>query len=482
LLLTHAHIDHSGLLPKLYRHGFRGRILATTATAELCGVLLPDSAHVQQMEVERKNRKLQRAGRPLLQPIYTVEEAYQCQALFQPVEYRRVIGLTPEIKVCFYEAGHILGSASIKVWVRHGGGETSVVFSGDVGKRDQPLVNDPDPPTATDYLVLESTYGNRRHPGSAQDGFRRLASIISETRRRGGNVLIPAFAVERTQDILFALGQLIREGVLDPGEVYLDSPLAVAATEIFCRHVDWLDEETQIAAVERGGTCPFLLPGLKLARTAEESMAINQVRSGAVIIAASGMCDAGRIKHHLKHNLWRPECTVLLVGYQAEGTLGRRLKDGATSVTIHGEEIAVKARIEHMDDFSAHADQEGLVWWVKAFRRPPRTVFLTHGEHDALLALALRLRDELGMKVVVPKWLEEYALPAGEKTAPGKTLPDEVAAGEEADPTLQEIEAEFEELKKDLEAWRRREISAGRYLTVLQRLKKWRQEVSGSGT
>lgn len=478
LLLTHAHIDHSGLIPKLYRHGFRGRILATAPTVDLCRVLLPDSAHIQEMEVERKNRKLQRAGKPLLQPIYTVEEAYHCQRLFQPVEYRRVLGLTPEVKACFYEAGHILGSATLKIWANDGDGEVTVVFSGDIGKTDQPLVNDPMPPAGADYLVMESTYGGRLH-GNRDDSLHRLAQIIADTRRRGGNVLIPAFAVERTQDVLYALELLKQRGELEPGPIYLDSPLAVAATEIFCRYLPYLDEETQAMAVDRGGACPFLLPGLKLARTAEESMAINQVKEGAIIIAPSGMCDAGRIKHHLKHNLWRPECTVLLVGYQAEGTLGRRLLDGAKEVTIHGEEVAVRARIEQLDGFSAHADQEGLVVWARSFRQRPRQVFLTHGEEEALAALRQRLETELGLTTVVPRWQEEFALPPvlPEAQAAG-TVPEaatEVAAT--GGPTLQELEAEFNSLKGELEGWLKRQVERGDYLAAARQLARWRREV-----
>lgn len=478
LLLTHAHIDHSGLIPKLYRHGFRGRILATAPTVDLCQVLLPDSAHVQEMEVERKNRKLRRAGRPLIQPIYTVEEAYHCQRLFQPVAYRQVLALTPEVKACFYEAGHILGSASIKVWARDAEGEVSIVFSGDLGKVDQPLVNDPMPPTSADYLVMEATYGARRHQ-EQRDLLARLAQVIAVTRRRGGNVLIPAFAVERTQDVLFALGLLIQQGQLAPDHLYLDSPLAVAATEIFCRYIPYLDEEAQAMALERNGACPLLLPGLRLARSAEESMAINQIREGAVIIAASGMCDAGRIKHHLKHNLWRPECTVVLVGYQAEGTLGRRLLEGAKEVTIHGEEIAVRAEIVQMDGFSAHADQDGLVAWARAFRRKPQQVFLTHGEEEALHTLSDRLGAELGLATAVPRWLEMFPLPACARSSPApagkETAAAEVAAAEA--PTLQQFEADYNALKGELERWFRRRAATGDYEAALRQLARWRKEV-----
>jgi len=477
LLLTHAHIDHSGLIPKLYRHGFRGKILATAPTCDLCEALLPDSAHVQEMEVERKNRKLQRAGRPLIQAIYTSEEAYHCLRLFQPVEYRRVLGLTPEVKACFYEAGHILGSASIKLWVRDGDEEATLLFSGDLGRVDQPLVNDPHPPEGADFVIMESTYGNRLHPPGG-DGLGRLAQIIAETHRRGGNVLIPAFAVERTQDVLYALGRLLDSGALDPGRVYLDSPLAVAATEIFCRYLAQLDEETQIMAVERGGTCPFLLPGMKLCRTSDESRAINQVSQGAVIIAASGMCDAGRIKHHLKHNLWRPECTVVLVGYQAEGTLGRRLAEGEKEVTIHGEPVAVRARIEKLDDFSAHADQNGLVSWVAGQRRRPRLVFLTHGEEEALNTLAARLEEELGLSTAIPDWKEQVQL--SPEDAGGARETEVMAAGEqpaEVGSNLQEFQAELNRFKGALERWQREEVRAGRYQAALARLRRWQDEL-----
>ncbi|MGB9886377.1 MAG: MBL fold metallo-hydrolase RNA specificity domain-containing protein [Moorellales bacterium] len=485
LLLTHAHIDHSGLIPKLYRHGFRGRVLATAATCDLCQVLLPDSAHVQEMEVERKNRKLQRSGRPLLQAIYTAEEAYHCQRLFQPVEYHRVLGLTSEVRACFYDAGHILGSASIKLWIKDGGEEITLLFSGDLGRAGQPLMNDPRPPEGADFVVLESTYGARHHPPEG-DGLARLAEVIRETHRRGGNVLIPAFAVERTQDVLYALARLMQSGALDPGQVYLDSPLAVAATEIFCRYLTQMDEETQLMAVDWGGTCPFLLPGLKLARTCEESMAINRVQRGAVIIAASGMCDAGRIKHHLKHNLWRPECTVVLVGYQAEGTLGRRLEEGATEVTIHGEPVAVRARIEKLEDFSAHADQEGLVGWVKGMRCRPQVVFLTHGEAEALSALGRRLQEELGVRTYAPAWKEQVELSLaalGEAVPCSVELADGTAAGmpseaeDVASPSLQQLENEFNLLKGELETWHRELVKAGRYQAAWQRLRHLRREL-----
>lgn len=479
LLLTHAHIDHSGLIPELYRRGFRGRILATAPTCDLCQVLLPDSAHVQEMEVERKNRKRRRAGRAMLQPIYTVEEAYRCLHLFQPVDYRRVIGVTPEIKACFYDAGHILGSATIKLWIRDtDGSERTVVFSGDIGRTAQALVNEPEVPSDTDYLVMETTYGARRHNPN-RDILPRLAKIIAETHRRGGNVIIPAFAVERSQDILFALGELLSRGEIEPNSIYLDSPLAVAATEIFCRHIKYMDEETQAAAVDRG-TCPFLLPGLNLTRSAEESMAVNQVQRGAIIVAASGMCDAGRIKHHLKHNLWRPECTVILVGYMAEGTLGRRLADGAKDVTIHGEQVAVKAAIEKMDDFSAHADQIGLLAWVNRFFDLPAQIFLTHGEEEAMDVFSRLLAEEFkGVKITIPRMLDSFELPVPAEKPVSLEEDEDLAAAQVAagSSTLQDVQTEFDALKDELEAWLKQNIEVSNYSSIRQQLNRMRQKL-----
>lgn len=467
LLLTHAHIDHCGLIPKLYRHGFRGPILATEPTVDLCSVLLPDSAHIQEMEVERKNRKGRRAGRPLLQPIYTVEEARQCMKHFQPVTYDQVIELAPGLRARFYDAGHILGSAMLKIWYEEKGRELEVVFSGDIGNPGQPIVNDPAVLPGADFVIMESTYGGRWHEPN-RDNLERLRQVIQETRARGGNLLIPAFAVERTQDLLLDLNILLQQGEIAPGDIYLDSPLAAAATDIFCRYVNYFDPQAQEMAAAGEQECPLMLPGLHLVRTPEESMSLNRLRGGAIIIAGSGMCDAGRIKHHLKHNLWRPECTVLLVGFQAQGTLGRRLLDREKLVRIHGEEVAVRARIEQIEGFSAHADQQGLLQWVKAMRRPPHHIFLVHGEEEASRTLAELLSQEIGIATSVPAWLDEVELPA---VFPAKPAPTGVIP-------LAEVESSYRELRLELEKWFKAQVENGDFTTALQTLEALRRKLT----
>ncbi len=412
VLLTHAHIDHSGLIPKLFLGGYDGPVVATHGTADLCGILLPDSGHIQEMEVERKNRKARRAGKPLLQPIYTARDAFACLPNFRPVRYREVVTLTPNIKVRFREAGHILGSALIEMWV----GEVKIVFTGDLGGPGHPIVRDPAIVGSADYVVMESTYGDRLQRDT-EDVEAQLAEVIKETFARGGNLIIPAFAVERTQDLLLALNNLIEAGEIRARDVYIDSPLAISATEIFCRHPEYYDEETT-ALMEATGACPLHLPGLRYARTTEESMALNEIKGGAIIISASGMCDAGRIKHHLKHNLWRPECTILFVGYQAHGTLGRRILDGAKTVRIHGEEIVVRAAIRKIEGFSSHADQAELLAWLGSLQGPPAQVFLVHGEEEAQKVLAELIGRELGFPVEVPQYGQVFELQATGRSHP----------------------------------------------------------------
>ncbi|MDK2821371.1 MAG: metallo-beta-lactamase family protein [Clostridia bacterium] len=445
VVLTHAHIDHCGLIPKLYLKGFKGPVYTNPVSAELAKILLPDSGHIQEMEVERKNRKNSRAGLPLLTPIYTAEQAASCLDYFQPIEYQEEKEILPGIRIRLQDAGHILGSAIVEVWVNEKGKDVKITFSGDLGNLGQPIVNDPTEIDTTDYLVIESTYGNRLHK-IKEDKIERLKEVIIKTMKKGGNLIIPAFAVERTQDLLYALHVLLKEGTIKVKDIYLDSPLAVATTEIFCNYQKYFDTETKSLS-EDGTTCPFYLPGLRLSRTAEESMAINKINGGAIIISASGMCDAGRIKHHLKHNLWRPESTILLVGYQAAGTLGRRLLEGEKQVRIHGEEIAVKADIVNIDGFSAHADKEGLLNWIRSFKEKPHKVFITHGEKEASHEFAKLVSSELGIDTEVPEWLNIVEI-----TPTKRNIPVTVASVLKAQEAASEAEATYQRLLVQLKA------------------------------
>ena len=400
VLLTHAHIDHSGLLPKLVREGFAGPIYATAPTADLLRIMLPDSAHIQESEVERLNRRRARRGEPPLQPIYTRADAERAHARVRPVPFDRPFRLFDGVDADFTEAGHVLGAAIITVTEQIGGERVRVAFTGDLGPAHPTLIAAPKHPGNVDAVVMESTYGDRDRIGG-EDRYEQLAAIVRDTFARGGNVVIPSFAIGRTQEILYGLHRMVRSGELDPGRIFVDSPLAVEATEIFCTHVESFDIEARRFAAETE-ECPLYLRELTLSRTAEESKAINNIRSGAVIISAAGMCEAGRIKHHLRHNLWRPECSIVFVGYQAEGTLGRRIQRGDPVVRIHGEEVRVRAAVYSLDGFSAHADQEELIGWVAGLSPKPRHVYLVHGEESARSALKELLWTRLGIPASTP--------------------------------------------------------------------------------
>ncbi|MDI9440895.1 MAG: MBL fold metallo-hydrolase [Firmicutes bacterium] len=406
VILTHAHIDHSGLLPKLVKRGFHGPIYATGVTADLCRVMLADSGHIQETEVERKNRKLRRQGKPLLAPIYTVEDALNTQGQFRRMVYDEEVTVLPGLRLRMRDAGHILGAAIVELWVTENGETSKFVFSGDLGGLDQPIIQDPTFIAEADYLIIESTYGTRLHE-KRDERFTHLAQVVNDTLRRGGNLLIPSFAVGRTQDLLYALRVLQDRGDVPPLTVYVDSPLATAATEVYQSHAQVFDYETR--SMLREGRSPFEFPGLHYTESVEESIALNSITGGVIIIAGSGMADAGRIKHHLKHNLWRREAGVLLVGYQAVGTLGRRLQDRAEEVRIHGERIRVWASVDTISGFSAHGDQEALMNWLKRFRHIGR-VFVTHGEPEACHGFAELIRKELHVPVTVPKLDEVFVL------------------------------------------------------------------------
>lgn len=402
VLLTHAHIDHSGLLPKLTREGFSGPILTTAATADLLGVMLPDSAHIQEADVKRatrghRNRKSARATR--ITPIYTMEDAEACLRQLRPINYDEKISLHADVVCAFRDAGHILGSAILELWIDDVGGAVKLVFSGDLGQPDRAILRDPTRIAETDILVMESTYGDRAHRDQATT-IDEMVTIITEAKQRGGNVIMPAFAVGRTQEILYHLNCLTRQGRLQDLSIFIDSPMADRATQITKQHLELFDDQARgLADWHNKGVN---LPTLHFTASVEESKALNRIRSGAIIISASGMCTAGRIRHHLLQNLPRPECAVLITGFQAQGTLGRRLVDGAKRVRIFGEDVAVRASVHTLNGFSAHADRPALLGWAAGFRKPPTRVFVTHGEARAAEALAQALRMDLGWQVSVP--------------------------------------------------------------------------------
>ena len=415
VLLTHAHMDHSGNLPAIYAKGFKGPVYATEATCNLCDIMLRDSAHIQMFEAEWRNRKAKRQGRPEFVPAYTMEDALGVIRNFVGCPYETGIILGEGLRVKFIDAGHLLGSSSIEVNICEAGVEKTIVFSGDIGNKNQPLIKDPTYFRKADYVVMESTYGDRSH-GERPDYVRLLADVIQETFDRGGNVVIPSFAVGRTQEMLYFIRQIKAEGLIhghDNFKVFVDSPLANEATNIFGIHkYDCFDDEA--LELIRKGINPLSFPGLKISVTSEDSKAINFDDDCKVIISASGMCDAGRIKHHLKHNLWREDCTILFVGYQAVGTPGRALLEGAQEIKLFGEPVHVAAKICRMPGISGHADVNGLVDWIKAFEVKPQKVFVTHGEDTVTELFAARLRDEMNYDAYAPFSGTEFDLAEGE--------------------------------------------------------------------
>lgn len=433
VFLTHAHIDHSGHLPLLFKQGFHGPVYSTRATKELCDIMLLDSAHIQEMDAEWKNRKAQRSGRALAEPLYTQADAQGVCALFVPCRYQTDIPVFEGIRIRFVDVGHLLGSASIQVTVTEEGLFQTLVFSGDIGNLHQPLIKDPSYCTRGDYVIMESTYGDRSH-GPVPDYLSALTQVLQETFDRGGNVVIPSFAVGRTQEMLYFLRQLKEEGRVKGHPnfpVYVDSPLAIGATHIFTENtLECCDEET--LALVRQGINPISFEGLKVAVSAEESKLINEDPTPKVIISASGMCDAGRVRHHLKHNLWRAESTVLFVGYQSVGTLGRSLLDGVNPVKLFGEEIQVKATIRQLAGVSGHADNNGLMKWIGSFEQKPKRVFVVHGEDQVADLFAGRLREELGFTAHAPYNGEVWDLTRGELLEEGNRVRLEKPAREQA--------------------------------------------------
>ena len=415
VLLTHAHMDHSGNLPAIYAKGFKGPVYATEATCNLCDIMLRDSAHIQMFEAEWRNRKAKRQGKPEFVPAYTMEDALGVIRNFVGCPYETGIILGEGLRVKFIDAGHLLGSSSIEVNICEAGVEKTIVFSGDIGNKNQPLIKDPAYFRKADYVVMESTYGDRSH-GERPDYVRLLADVIQETFDRGGNVVIPSFAVGRTQEMLYFIRQIKAEGLIhghDNFKVFVDSPLANEATNIFGIHkYDCFDDEA--LELIRKGINPLSFPGLKISVTSEDSKAINFDDDCKVIISASGMCDAGRIKHHLKHNLWREDSTILFVGYQAVGTPGCALLEGTQEIKLFGEPVHVAAKICRMPGISGHADVNGLVDWIKAFEVKPQKVFVTHGEDTVTELFAARLRDEMNYDAYAPFSGTEFDLAEGE--------------------------------------------------------------------
>ena len=418
MLLTHAHIDHSGRIPKLYNEGFRNKVYAHKATCDLCALMLPDSGHIQETEVEWKNKKRKRKGEEPIEPIYTAEDAVRCLEIFEPVQYDQIIEITPEIHVRFNDAGHMLGSSIIEVWVKEGEKVTKTVFTGDIGNNDIPLLSPPTMIEDTDFLVMESTYGSRLHMRNDEKA-QIFLDVVSETLDNGGTVVIPSFAVGRTQEILYEINKLKDEHGDDEefrrkyktimkAPVYVDSPLAISATEVFRENTELFDEETK-EEIMRGDN-PLEFPGLKFTKTADESKALNEDQTPSIIISASGMCEVGRIKHHLKHNLWNPKSTILFVGYQAPGTLGYNIVNGAKTVKIFGEEIAVNARIEYIEGYSGHADQELLMNSIYSYIKKPKHIFLVHGEPESQDVLADKIEEETQIGVTIPEFGETYEL------------------------------------------------------------------------
>ena len=423
MLLTHAHIDHSGRIPKLYIDGYRNPIIATKATCDLCGIMLPDSGHIQEMENTWKNKKRARLGKPERPPLYTAQDAIDCLELFRPVSYDEIIELDENISVRFNDAGHMLGSAIIEIWAIENGKTTKAVFTGDLGNNDLPLLDSPTMISNADYLIMESTYGNRLHVRNDEKA-KMFLDIVSETLDNGGRVIIPSFAVGRTQEILYELDKLKDDlGKNDPEfarkyekimnvPVYVDSPLAISATEVFKKNTDLFEDEIQ-EKIKRGDN-PLEFSGLQFTQTADESKALNEDFRPSIILSASGMCEVGRIKHHLKHNLWNPNSTILFVGYQAPGTLGRSIVEGAEKVKIFGEEIAVNARIEYIEGYSGHADQTWLLNFIYSFTNPPKNIFLVHGEPTGQEVLKQKIEETSECKVIIPEFGNTYDLVGNE--------------------------------------------------------------------
>lgn len=411
VILTHAHIDHSGRIPKLYKEGFKGKIYTTTATLDLCGIMLADSGHIQEKEIEWVNKKRRRAGKTENEPMYTAQDGIDSLSLFEGIEYEDIVVINENLSFKLLDAGHMLGSSIVEIYVKEEGKEKKLVFTGDLGNLNMPIINDPTYIESADYLVMESTYGDRSH-GKIEDQSGKLIQIMLDTYEKGGNLIIPSFAVGRTQEILYEINKYAEaKGIgekITKIPVYVDSPLAVNATKVFEENPEYYDEDALKYLLK--GDNPLEFKNLHFVSSSEESKALNEDLSPKVIISASGMCEVGRIKHHLKHNLYRPESTILFVGFQAEGTLGKKILSGERIVKIFGEEIAVNAEVKYLDAFSGHADKEGLLTWLRKMNKKPKNIFLVHGEYTGQQTLKNTINEEFGINVVIPDYQETYSV------------------------------------------------------------------------
>ena len=424
VFLSHAHIDHSGLLPLLHKNGFQGQIYATEATTDLCRIMLLDSAHIQEFEAQWRNRKNKRAGKAPFEPLYTTEDAMAVMEHFVPCDYMKEIEVCEGVKIRFTDVGHLLGSSSIEIWLTENGVSKKIVFSGDIGNINQPIIHDPRYTTEADFVIMESTYGDRYHT-APPDYVAELAGQIQQTFDRGGNLVIPSFAVGRTHEMLYFIREIKERGLVQGHEgfkVYVDSPLAIEATRVFAENYLGCYDTDAMALVQKGIN-PLTFQGLEVAVTPDDSMAINFDKSPKVIISASGMCEAGRIRHHLKHNLWRPECTILFVGYQAIGTLGRNIIEGEKEVRLFGETITVNAHIEELAGVSGHADKKGLLNWVNHFEKKPERVFVVHGEDLVCEDFTKCLKEEYGYNAFAPYSGACFDLAANQMISEGVKIP-----------------------------------------------------------
>ena len=411
VILTHAHIDHSGRIPKLYKAGYTGKIYATNATMDLCSIMLADSGHIQEKEIEWVNKKRRRAGKKDSEPMYTAQDGIDAMTLFEGIDYHQEVHISDDLYFKLIDAGHMLGSSIVEIYATENGKEEKIVFTGDLGNVNMPIIKDPSFVNSADHLIMESTYGDRLH-GKMEDQSEKFINILVETIERGGNVIIPSFAVGRTQEMLYEINRYA--AVNGWGEklkhipVYVDSPLAVNATKIFEENPEYYDDEALQYLLK--GDNPLEFDNLHFVSTSDESKALNDDPTPKVIISASGMCEVGRIKHHLKHNLYRPECTVLFVGFQAEGTLGKKILSGEKLVKIFGEEIAVNAEVKYLDAFSGHADRDGLLNWVDRISNKPKNIFIVHGEYTGQQALKAALQEKFNIPAVIPGYEETYSI------------------------------------------------------------------------